>query len=161
MTNQDFVATWDRVDIFRTTLGKSKWFIELFRFHKILDTSKVSITYMRTTRSFPSIIKFVWLYRGADIASLRGLRLTCYKKVQPLLGLILQILLFFTMETKLPYYRGCQITLPPPMVSGGFVEQVKPRVSGGSENCGFALKFTPPPWFQENFLDMSNRGEGK
>ena len=45
------------------------------------------------------------------------------------------------------------------MVSGGFVGQVKPR-GGGSKNCGFALGFNPPPWFQENFLDMSNRGGG-
>ena len=48
--------------------------------------------------------------------------------------------------------------LPPPVVSGGFVGQVKPR--GGSKNCGFALGFNPPPWFQENLLDMSNRGGG-
>ena len=49
--------------------------------------------------------------------------------------------------------------LPPLVVSGGFVGQVKLR--GGSKNCGFALGFTPPPWFQENLLDMSNRGGGE
>ena len=57
------------------------------------------------------------------------------------------------------HYRGCQITSPP-VVSGGFVGQVKPR-EGGSKNCGFALEFNTSAWFQENLLDMlSNRGGG-
>ena len=46
-------------------------------------------------------------------------------------------------------YRGCQIT-PPPVVSGGFVGQVKPR--GGSKNCGFSLGFNPPPVVSGEFL---------
>ena len=47
-------------------------------------------------------------------------------------------------------YRGCQITSPP-VVSGGFVGQVKPR-GGGSKNCGFALGFNPPPVVSGEFV---------
>ena len=50
------------------------------------------------------------------------------------------------------------VKLLPPVVSDGFVGQVEPR--GWSKICGFALGFNPPPWFQENFLNMSNRGGG-
>ena len=48
--------------------------------------------------------------------------------------------------------------LPPFVVSGRFVGQVKPR--GGSENCGFALEFNPAPWFQDIFWTCQTAGGG-
>ena len=66
--------------------------------------------------------------------------------------------MYSTHQFNILTYRGCQITSPP-VVSGGFVGQVK-TPGGGLKIAVLLEDLTPPPWFQENFLDMSNRGGG-
>ena len=55
----------------------------------------------------------------------------------------------------LSIYRGCQITSPP-VVSGGFVGQVKPR--RGSKNCDFVLGFNLPVVLGEFLGHVKPRG---